>query len=100
MYVLLVSSRIGCDLRHYQMETMLRPHLASQLHSIIKQQNNLEQHSSHITNVTPAGMDQLQISPEAIQSLSPKDRQDLNQFIQGESQKAQIQQTVHGLTGE
>ncbi|KAI5365313.1 Putative Tim10-like domain superfamily protein [Septoria linicola] len=46
-------------------------------------------------------MDQTSVSPEmasALQNLSAKDRQDLNQFIQGESQKAQIQQTVHGLT--
>ncbi|EMF12093.1 zf-Tim10_DDP-domain-containing protein [Sphaerulina musiva SO2202] len=43
-------------------------------------------------------MDQPQISNELIQGLSAKDKQDLNQFIQGESQKAQIQQTVHGLT--
>lgn len=38
------------------------------------------------------------LSPEtaqSLQNLSAKDKADLNQFIQQESQKAQIQQTVH-----
>ncbi|CZT21674.1 related to mitochondrial import inner membrane translocase subunit TIM8 [Ramularia collo-cygni] len=46
-------------------------------------------------------MDQLNVSPEtaqSLQSMSAKDKQDLNQFIQNESQKAQIQSTIHGLT--
>lgn len=39
-------------------------------------------------------MDQLQISPETqqgLQNLSAKDKQELNQFIVGETQKAQVQ---------
>lgn len=39
-------------------------------------------------------MDQLQISPETsqgLQNLSAKDKQELNQFVMAESQKAQIQ---------
>jgi len=46
-------------------------------------------------------MDQLNVSPEtadSLKSLSEKDKQELNQFIINESQKAQIQQTVHSLT--
>ncbi|KAH9828290.1 mitochondrial import inner membrane translocase subunit TIM8 [Teratosphaeria destructans] len=46
-------------------------------------------------------MDSLNISPETAQSLqnmSAKDKQELNQFIVNESQKAQIQSTVHSLT--
>ena len=46
-------------------------------------------------------MDQLNISPEtaqSLQSLSAKDKQELNTFVQGESQKAQIQAVVHSLT--
>ncbi|KAF2773514.1 hypothetical protein EJ03DRAFT_323468 [Teratosphaeria nubilosa] len=46
-------------------------------------------------------MDNLNISPETAQSLqnmSAKDKQELNQFIVNESQKAQIQSTVHSLT--
>lgn len=39
-------------------------------------------------------MEQLQISPETsqgLQNLSAKDKQELNQFVMNESQKAQIQ---------
>jgi len=46
-------------------------------------------------------MDSANISPEALQQLqnmSAKDKQELNQFIQGENQKAQIQGVVHSLT--
>lgn len=46
-------------------------------------------------------MDQMNISPEtsqALQNLSARDKQDLNQFIVNETQKAQIQQTIHSLT--
>ncbi|CAK4030988.1 related to mitochondrial import inner membrane translocase subunit TIM8 [Lecanosticta acicola] len=46
-------------------------------------------------------MDQLSISPEAadgLKNLSPADRNELNQFVQNESQRAQIQGTVHSLT--
>lgn len=46
-------------------------------------------------------MDQLNVSPEtadSLKGLSEKDKQELNQFIINESQKAQIQQTVHSLT--
>jgi len=46
-------------------------------------------------------MDNVSLSPETmqnLQSLSAKDKQDLNQFIVQEGQKAQIQQTVHSLT--
>ena len=46
-------------------------------------------------------MDQLNVSPETAESLknlSQKDKQELNQFIQGETQKAQIQGAVHSLT--
>ncbi|KAK4540953.1 hypothetical protein LTR36_008461 [Oleoguttula mirabilis] len=46
-------------------------------------------------------MDQLSVSPETAESLknlSQKDKQELNQFIQNEGQKAQIQATVHSLT--
>ncbi|KAM0699879.1 hypothetical protein Q7P36_000090 [Cladosporium allicinum] len=45
-------------------------------------------------------MDQLQISPETqqgLQNLSAKDKQELNQFVVGETQKAQIQSTIHEL---
>ncbi|KAM0705312.1 hypothetical protein Q7P35_008102 [Cladosporium inversicolor] len=45
-------------------------------------------------------MDQLQISPETqqgLQNLSAKDKQELNQFIVGETQKAQVQSTIHEL---
>lgn len=48
-----------------------------------------------------ATMDQMNISPEtsqALQNLSARDKQDLNQFIVNETQKAQIQQTIHSLT--
>ncbi|KAK4622199.1 Mitochondrial import inner membrane translocase subunit TIM8 [Fulvia fulva] len=46
-------------------------------------------------------MDQLNISPETaqgLQNLSAQDKQQLNQFVINESQKAQIQQTIHSLT--
>ncbi|KAK4501217.1 hypothetical protein PRZ48_007024 [Zasmidium cellare] len=46
-------------------------------------------------------MDQLNISPETaqgLQNLSAKDKQELNQFVQNEAQKAQIQSAVHSLT--
>ncbi|KAF2718361.1 hypothetical protein K431DRAFT_275009 [Polychaeton citri CBS 116435] len=46
-------------------------------------------------------MDQLNISQETaegLKNLSPRDRQELNQFIVNETQKAQIQSTVHSLT--
>ena len=42
-------------------------------------------------------MDNLSISPDAtnaLQNLSAKDKQELNTFVQQETQKAQIQQTV------
>jgi hypothetical protein len=42
-------------------------------------------------------MDQLQISPETqqgLQNLSAKDKQELNQFVVGETQKAQIQSST------
>ncbi|KAM0719400.1 hypothetical protein Q7P37_005305 [Cladosporium fusiforme] len=42
-------------------------------------------------------MDQLQISPETqqgLQNLSAKDKQELNQFVVGETQKAQIQSSA------
>ena len=42
-------------------------------------------------------MDQLSIGPDtqqALQSLSDRDKQELNQFIVGESQKAQIQSSI------
>jgi hypothetical protein len=42
-------------------------------------------------------MDSSQISPEtsaALQNLSAKDTQELNQFVLGESQKAQIQNSM------
>jgi hypothetical protein len=42
-------------------------------------------------------MDQLQISPEVqqgLQNLSAKDKQELNQFIVGETQKAQVQSST------
>ena len=42
-------------------------------------------------------MDQLQISPETqqgLQNLSAKDKQELNQFIVGETQKAQVQSST------
>lgn len=42
-------------------------------------------------------MDQLQISPEVqqgLQNLSAKDKQELNQFVVGETQKAQIQSST------
>jgi len=41
-----------------------------------------------------AAMDQLSISPETsqgLQNLSNKDKQELNQFVMAETQKAQIQ---------
>ncbi|KAK5135968.1 hypothetical protein LTR08_004426 [Meristemomyces frigidus] len=46
-------------------------------------------------------MDQMSVSPETAESLknlSQKDKQELNQFIMGESQKSQIQGAVHSLT--
>ncbi|TKA46488.1 hypothetical protein B0A54_02320 [Friedmanniomyces endolithicus] len=46
-------------------------------------------------------MDQSALEPqmvEGLKNLSAKDKQDLNTFIQAESQKAQIQSTIHGLT--
>lgn len=46
-------------------------------------------------------MDGSSIAPEtaaALQNMSAKDKQELNQFIANESQKAQIQGTIHGLT--
>ncbi|KAK5119956.1 hypothetical protein LTR85_007032 [Meristemomyces frigidus] len=46
-------------------------------------------------------MDQLSVSPdtaESLKNLSQKDKQELNQFILNEGQKAQIQATVHSLT--
>lgn len=46
-------------------------------------------------------MDQLNITPEsaaALQNMSARDKSELNQFIQNESQKAQIQETIHKLT--
>jgi len=46
-------------------------------------------------------MDNLNITPEtaaSLQNLSAKDKQELNQFVLQEGQKAQIQQTVHSLT--
>jgi len=46
-------------------------------------------------------MDNLNVSSETIQSLnslSAKDKQELNQFVVNEQQKAQIQGTVHSLT--
>jgi len=45
-------------------------------------------------------MDQLQISPETqqgLQNLSAKDKQELNQFIVGETQKAQVQSSMSRL---
>lgn len=42
-------------------------------------------------------MDQLQISAETqqgLQNLSAKDKQELNQFVVGETQKAQIQSST------
>ena len=42
-------------------------------------------------------MDQLNISPETaqgLQNLSAQDKQQLNQFVVNESQKAQIQQSM------
>lgn len=46
-------------------------------------------------------MDSASVSPETMQQLqnmSPQEKQQLNQFIQGENQKAQIQGVVHSLT--
>lgn len=46
-------------------------------------------------------MDQLQISPETqqgLQNLSPRDKQELNQFVVGETQKAQIQSSMRNPT--
>lgn len=46
-------------------------------------------------------MDQLSVGPETaeqLKNLSQKDKQELNQFIMNEGQKAQIQATVHSLT--
>ena len=46
-------------------------------------------------------MDRLNVSPEVAESLkdlSQKDKQELSQFVMGESQKAQIQNAVHSLT--
>ncbi|KAK3717793.1 Mitochondrial import inner membrane translocase subunit tim8 [Vermiconidia calcicola] len=43
----------------------------------------------------------MSLSPEvaqSLQNLSAKDKQELNQFVMQEGQKAQIQQTVHSLT--
>nr|OQO21264.1 hypothetical protein B0A51_10253 [Rachicladosporium sp. CCFEE 5018] len=43
-------------------------------------------------------MDQIDpTTAAALQNLSPKDKQELNTFVQGESQKAQIQHTIHEL---
>ena len=45
-------------------------------------------------------MDQLQISAETqqgLQNLSAKEKQELNQFIVGETQKAQIQSSMSHL---
>ena len=53
------------------------------------------------TSQQPPTMDQLNVSPEmatSLQSMGASDKQELNQFIQGESQKAQIQAVVHSLT--
>jgi hypothetical protein len=50
----------------------------------------------HYQNITIT-MDQLQISPETqqgLQNLSAKDKQELNQFVVGETQKAQIQSSM------
>ena len=44
-------------------------------------------------------MDDLSINPDLANNLSDKDKKDLHQFIQGESQKANIQNMVHDLTG-
>ncbi|CAK1365870.1 Mitochondrial import inner membrane translocase subunit TIM8 [Cercospora beticola] len=43
-------------------------------------------------------MDNLSINPDLANNLSDKDKKDLHQFIQGESQKANIQNMVHDLT--
>ncbi|GAB7360210.1 hypothetical protein MBLNU230_g7971t1 [Neophaeotheca triangularis] len=46
-------------------------------------------------------MDQLNMDPQAqegLKNMSQKDKQELNQFIINESQKSQIQSTVHSLT--
>ena len=55
--------------------------------------------SPHLTNpnYNTFTMDQLQISPETqqgLQNLSAKDKQELNQFIVGETQKAQVQSST------
>lgn len=42
-------------------------------------------------------MDQIQISQQAqqgLQNMSPQEKQELNQFIMGESQKQQIQSSM------
>ncbi|TKA31083.1 hypothetical protein B0A50_02051 [Salinomyces thailandicus] len=46
-------------------------------------------------------MDSANISPETMQQLqnmSVQEKQELNQFIQNENQKAQIQGVIHSLT--
>lgn len=46
-------------------------------------------------------MDQLNISPETaqgLQNLSAKDKQELNQFIVNEGQRAQVQGGIYSLT--
>jgi hypothetical protein len=67
------------------------------------QHHRLRQH--HILLPTPTTttftMDQLQISPETqqgLQNLSAKDKQELNQFIVGETQKAQVQSSMSRLS--
>lgn len=54
----------------------------------------------HHRHIPTAAMDQLQISPETqqgLQNLSAKDKQELNQFVVGETQKAQIQSSTSAL---
>lgn len=46
-------------------------------------------------------MDQLNISPETaqgLQNLSAKDKQELNQFVANEGQRAQVQGGIYYLT--
>ncbi|WPH00719.1 Mitochondrial import inner membrane translocase subunit tim8 [Acrodontium crateriforme] len=46
-------------------------------------------------------MDSLEVSgqtADALRNMSDKDKQELQQFVNNETQKAQIQQTVHNLT--
>jgi mitochondrial import inner membrane translocase subunit TIM8 len=42
--------------------------------------------------------DSITLTPEELQRLTPTDTAELQKFVQSESQKANIQQTVHGLT--